>query len=80
MIVAVTIGLASVLGMSGADTVNARSVAAAAPDCSDGYPRLGCKIWKVTIELEAGLPPKGTITCETTDEWQCMRPLKDAFN
>lgn len=44
-------------------------------DCSDGYPRLGCKIWKVTVGLEMTFPPKGKVECETTDKWQCVRDL-----
>jgi len=42
--------------------------AAAEPDCSDGYPRLGCKIWKVTIKMSV----PASITCETGSEWQCL--------
>ncbi len=58
------------------DAVAATAVSTAADvDCSDGYPRLGCKIWKVTIEGEFGIPPKGTVTCETGSEWQCLRDL-----
>jgi hypothetical protein len=37
-------------------------------DCSDGVPRLGCKIWKVTITVGF---PTNTIECETGSTWQC---------
>lgn len=45
--------------------------AVAKVDCSDGYPRLGCPIWKVTVK--ASIPP--AITCETGSEWKCARDL-----
>jgi len=77
VLLAVAFCLAAAVTFPGAGEVVASS--ARAPDCSDGYPRLGCKIWKVTIEGEIGISPKVIITCETNDKWQCTRDLKDVF-
>ena len=64
------------LSLSAASGVDAEApVVAADVDCSDGYPRLGCKIWKVTVGVEIGLPTSGSVTCETTDEWICAKNL-----
>lgn len=68
--------LALGLSLSAASGVDAEApVAVADVDCSDGYPRLGCKIWKVTVGVEIGLPTSGSVTCETTDEWICAKNL-----
>ena len=58
-----------------ATAASSATSAATDVDCSDGYPRLGCKIWKVTVGVEIGFPTKGSVTCETSDKWQCMRDL-----
>jgi hypothetical protein len=75
MIAAAVLGLAVFATAPVSPDVLASEAARAAPDCSDGYPRLGCKIWKVSIEIEIGLSPKGIVTCETTDKWACTRDL-----
>ncbi len=68
--------LAIGLSLSAASGVDAEApVMAKDVDCSDGYPRVGCKIWKVTVGVEIGIPTSGSVTCETTDEWKCVKSL-----
>lgn len=75
VLAAAVLGLAVLATTPVSPDVYASEAALAAPDCSDGYPRLGCKIWKVTIEFEIGISPKGIIRCETTDKWSCVRNI-----
>lgn len=75
MIAVAVLGLAAFVTAPVSPDVYASEAAPAAPDCSDGYPRLGCKIWSVSIEFELGVPPKGTIKCDTGGKWSCMRDL-----
>jgi len=43
------------------------------PDCSDGIPRISCKIWNIVYISFGG---QGDYVCNTGGEWKCALEAK----